>query len=61
MYMDDIKLFVKNEKELENIIQAAGFYGEDIGMEFGIEICAKIIINGEKKQLPKCRLKKKKF
>ena len=37
MYMDDIKLFSKNEKELENLIHAVRIYSQDIGMEFGIE------------------------
>ena len=37
MYMDDIKLFSKNEKELETLIQAVRIYSQDIGMEFGIE------------------------
>ena len=36
MYMDDIKLFVKNEKELETLIHAVRIYRQDIGMEFGI-------------------------
>ena len=39
MYMDDIKLFIKNEKELENLIQAVRIYSEDKGMEFGIKMC----------------------
>ena len=37
MYMDDIKLFAKNEKELETLIHALRIYSQDIGMEFGIE------------------------
>ena len=40
MYMDDIKLFAKNEKELETLIQAVRIYSQDIGMELGIEKCA---------------------
>ena len=39
MYMDDIKLFAKIEKELETLIHAIRIYSQDIGMEFGIEIC----------------------
>ena len=35
--MDDIKLFAKNEKELEILIQTVGIHRDDIGMEFGIE------------------------
>ena len=36
MYMDDIKLFAKNEKELETLIHAVRIYSRDLGMEFGI-------------------------
>ena len=37
VYMDNIKLFAKNEKELETLIHAVRIYSQDIGMEFGIE------------------------
>ena len=37
MYMDDIKLFAKNEKELETLIKAVRIYNDDIGMEFGMK------------------------
>ena len=39
MYMDDIKLFAKNERELEILIHAVRIYSQNIGMEFGIEKC----------------------
>ena len=37
IYMEGIKLFAKNEKELETLIHAVRIYSQDIGMEFGIE------------------------
>ena len=37
MYMDDIKLFAKDETELETMIQIIRIYSQDIGMEFGIK------------------------
>ena len=37
MYIDDIKLFVKNEKELETLMQRMRIYSQYVGMEFGIE------------------------
>ena len=37
MYMDNIKLLAKNEKELETLIHTVRIYSKDIGMEFGIE------------------------
>ena len=33
MYVDNIKLFTKNEKELETLIQTIRIYSQDIGME----------------------------
>ena len=44
MYMDEIKLFAKNEKELETLIHAARIYSKDIGMEFVIEKCALLVM-----------------
>ena len=37
MYMDDIKLFAKNEKELETLIHAVRIYSQNIRMKFGIK------------------------
>ena len=48
MYMDDIKLFAKNEKELETVIHAVWIYRQDIGMEFGIEKCAMLVMKSDK-------------
>ena len=35
MYMDNIKLFVNNKKELETLIQAERICSHDVRMEFG--------------------------
>ena len=48
MYMDDIKLFAKNEKELETLIHAVRIYSQDIGMEFGLEKCAMLVMKSGK-------------
>ena len=42
--MDDIKLFAKNEKELETQIHTVRIYSQDIGMEFGSEKCAMLVM-----------------
>ena len=39
MYMDDIKLFAKNEKELGMLTQAVRIYSQYIGIEFGTFFC----------------------
>ena len=51
MCMDDIKLFVKTEKELETLIQVVRIYSEDVGMEFVIEKCVMMIMKGRKRQM----------
>ena len=44
MYMDNIKWLAKSEKELETLIQAVRILSQDIGMEFGREKCAMLIM-----------------
>ena len=51
MYMDDIKLFSKNVKELETLIHAVRIYSQGIGMEFGIEKCAVQVMKSGKRYL----------
>ena len=51
MYTDDIKLFAKNEKELETLTQVKRIYSQDIGMEFGIEKLTMLIMRSEKQQI----------
>ena len=51
MYMDDIKLFAKNEKELEILMHTVRIYSRDIGMEFGIEKCTMLAMKSGKQQL----------
>ena len=49
--MDDIKLFAKNEKELETLIHTVRIYSHDIGMEFGIEKCAMFVMKSGKQHM----------
>ena len=51
MYMDDIKLFAKNEKELETLIHAVRVYSQGIGMEFGMEKCAMLVMKSGKQHM----------
>ena len=46
--MDDIKIFAKNEKELETLIQTIRIFSQDIGMGFRIEKCATLKMKKEK-------------
>ena len=51
MYMDDIKLFSKNEKELKSLIHTVRIYSQGIGMEFGMEKCAQLVMKSGKRHL----------
>ena len=47
----DIKLFAKNEKELETLIQVLMVFSQDIGIESGIEKCVMWMKKREKRQM----------
>ena len=51
MYMEDIKLFAKNEKELKTLIQIVKIFIQDIEMEFGIEKCAMLVMKRGKRHM----------
>ena len=44
LFMDDLKLYSCSEKELDSLIQTIHVFSEDIGMAFGIEKCAMLVI-----------------
>ena len=48
--MDDVKLFAKNEKEVETLLHAVRIYSQDIGAEFGIEKCAMLVMKSSKRR-----------
>ena len=43
IYMNGIKLFAKNEKEVKTLIHTVRIYSQNIGMEFSIEKCAMLV------------------
>ena len=51
MYMDGIKLFAKNENELETLIHTFRIYSQDIGMKFGIEKSAMLLMRSCKRHM----------
>ena len=44
LFMDDWKLHSRNEKGLESLAQTVRVFSEDIGMDFGIEKCAMLVM-----------------
>ena len=44
LFMDDLKLYSQSEKALDSLVQTVCVFSEDIGMEFGIENCAMLVM-----------------
>ena len=44
LFMDDLKLYPKNEKGLEPLVQIVRIFSDDIGVGFGIDKCAKLFL-----------------
>ena len=51
MFLTEVKLFARNEKELETLIHAVRIYSQDIGMEFDKEKCAMLVRKSDKRSL----------
>ena len=44
LFMNDLKLYSKSEKALDSLIQTVRIFSEDIGMQFGIDKCAMLVV-----------------
>ena len=44
LFIDDLKLYSRNEKEFDPLVLTIRVFSEDIGMEFSIEMCAILVI-----------------
>ena len=42
--MGDLKLYSRSDKGLDPLVQTVRVFSEDIGMEFGIEKCAMLVM-----------------
>ena len=42
--MDDLKSYSQREKVLDSLVQTLCVFNEDIGMKFGIEKCATLVM-----------------
>ena len=45
LFMDDLKLYSRSEKRSDSLVQTVRVFSEDIGMEFGIEKCAILVMD----------------
>ena len=48
LFMDDLKLYSRSEKRLNSLVQTVCVFSEDVGMEFGIEKCAMLVMEKRK-------------
>ena len=44
LFIDNLKLYSQSEKGLDSLVQIVRVFSEDIGMEFGIEKCAMLVM-----------------
>ena len=44
LYMDDLKIYAKNRMELESLMNTVRIFSDDIGMEFGLQKCAILVM-----------------
>eukprot|EP00795_Rhopilema_esculentum_P006840 gene6840-biopygen8293 len=44
LFMDDLKLFAKNENEIDSLTSTVNLISQDIGMEFGIKKCGVVTL-----------------
>jgi len=42
LFMDDFKLYRRNDREIKSLVHTVQIFSEDIGMQFGIKKCATI-------------------
>ena len=42
--MDNLKSYSRREKRLDSLVQTVSGFSEDIGIEFGIEKCAMLVM-----------------
>ena len=44
LFMDDLKLYAKSQRELDSLIQTVKIFYDDVGMVFGLDKCAVLVL-----------------
>ena len=44
LFMDDLKLYAKSGRELGSLIQTVRIFSDDVGMVFGLDKCAVLVL-----------------
>ena len=56
MFMDDLKLFSKSEKQMDTLVRTVHVFSTDIGIEFGMKKCG--ILTMKRRKVVRCEGKK---
>ena len=48
LFMDDLKLYASSQRELDSLVRVVESYSRDIGMEFGMDKCAVLVMKDGK-------------
>ena len=43
-FIDDLKMFAKNKKEIDSLVSTVQLVSQDIGMQFGVQKCGVIVM-----------------
>ena len=49
LFMDDLKLYANNKKEIASLVQTVRIFSDDIDMKFGLDKCAAMTIKRGKR------------
>ena len=44
LFMDDLRLYASSQRELDSLVKVVESYSRDIGMEFGMDKCAVLVM-----------------
>ena len=64
LFMDDLKLFYKSEKQMDTLVRTVHVFSTDIGIEFGMKKCGILtmkrgkVVRCEGIKLPNCEVMK---
>ena len=51
VFKEDLKIYGKNENQLDSIVQSVRVVSEDLRMEFGISKCATLVMKSNARKL----------
>ena len=49
LFMDDLKLYARDKEDLDKLLNVVKVFSDDIGMEFGLDKCAMLVMEAGKR------------